>query len=207
MSHPKESSPDHPVHDLIARRWSPYAFSDRPVPEDDLRSLFEAARWAPSSYNEQPWSYIVATRTNPEEHDRLVSCLVEGNQPWARLAPVLAIGCTSQVFVRNGRPNAAAQHDLGLAAESLTMEATSRGLYVHQMIGIVPERVRELYHVPVNVLPLTGLAIGYAGDPNVLPENYRQRDLAPRTRKPLAEFVYSGEWGTPSSLVASRGQG
>src|SRR5438132_1511321 len=100
---------DRPVLDPIAARWSPYAFADRPVAREDLLSLFEAARWAPSSYNEQPWTYIVATRDEPDEFAKLLSCLVEGNQTWAKAAPVLALGCTSLNFARNGQPNAAAQ--------------------------------------------------------------------------------------------------
>jgi len=201
MSIPKEASPDHPIHELLAKRWSPYAFADRAVSDDDLRSLFEAARWAASSYNEQPWRYIVATRADAEEFGRLLSCLVEGNQAWARAAPVLALGCTSLNFALNGKPNAAAVHDLGLASASLTLEATARGLVVHQMIGILPDRARELYRIPDGFLPLTGLAIGYVGDPNALPEAYRPRDLAPRTRKPLSEFVFGGEWGSASGVV------
>src|SRR5262245_29146922 len=121
---------DHPVHELIAARWSPYAFSDRPVARADLLSLFEAARWAASSYNEQPWSYLVATREDPEEFARALSCLVEGNQAWAKAAPVLALACTSLKFARDGRPNAAAIHDLGLASANLVLEATARGLAV-----------------------------------------------------------------------------
>jgi nitroreductase len=171
------------------------------VTRDDLRSLFEAARWAASSYNEQPWRYIVATKADTTEFERLLSCLVEGNQAWAKAAPVLGIGCTSLNFALNNKPNAAAVHDLGLASASLTIEATARGLCVHQMIGIVPDKVRALYRVPESVQPLTGLAIGYAADPNTLPEKYRERDLAPRTRKPLAEFVFGGEWGSASSLI------
>ena len=127
MNVPKQAGPDHPIHDLLARRWSPYGFADRPVPAADLRSLFEAARWAASSYNEQPWTYIVATKEDPEEFARLLSCLVEGNQAWAQAAPVLALGCTSLVFKKNGKPNAAAIHDLGLAAGNLCAEATARG--------------------------------------------------------------------------------
>jgi nitroreductase len=201
MTKYKQATLDYPIHELIARRWSPYAFDERPVTEDDLRSLFEAARWAPSSYNEQPWSYLVATKANTVEFERILSCLVEGNQPWAKAAPVLALGCISLNFVRNGKPNAAAVHDLGLASATLTLEATARGLHVHQMIGILPDRVRELYHVPEGVQPLTGLAIGYLGESNALPEAYRQRDLAPRQRKRLAEFVFSGQWGTASEIV------
>ena len=166
---------------MFVSRWSPYGFADRPVSDDDLRSLFEAARWAPSSYNEQPWRYIVATKPDPKEFERLLSCLVEGNQAWAKAAPVLAVGCTSLNFVRNGKPNAAAVHDLGLASANLVLEATARGLFVHQMIGILPDKARELYHIPEDVQPKTGLAIGYAGDPNSLPELYKERDLAARS--------------------------
>lgn len=201
MDDHKQAKPDHPIHELIARRWSPYAFAERPVSDDDLRSLFEAARWAASSYNEQPWSYIVATRANPEEFERLLSCLVEGNQPWAKAAPVLALGCTSLRFARNDKPNAAAIHDLGLASAALTFEATARGLFVHQMIGILPDKAREVYDIPEGVEPKTALAIGYLADPSSLPEPYRGRDLAARERKGLSDFVFGGTWGTASPLV------
>jgi nitroreductase len=204
MNTQKHASPDHPIHDLIARRWSPYAFADRPVSDADLRSLFEAVRWAASSYNEQPWSYIVATKRNRDAFERLLSCLVEGNQGWAAAAPVLALGCTSLNFTRNGRPNAAAVHDLGLASANLTFEATARGLFVHQMIGIVPERARELYRIPEGTQPVTALAIGYAADPDALPEKYRERDLAPRPRKPLSEFVFGDQWGTASKTLTKQ---
>ncbi|HEY7156001.1 MAG TPA: nitroreductase family protein [Gemmataceae bacterium] len=203
MNTHKQATPDHPIHELLARRWSPYAFADRPVSEDDLRSLFEAARWAASSYNEQPWAYLVATKANATEFERLLSCLVEGNQVWAKAAPVLALGCTNLHFALNGKPNAAAVHDLGLASATLTLEATARGLFVHQMIGILPDKARELYRIPEGVQPLTGLAIGYPADPGALPEKLRERDLAPRRRKPLAEFVFDGKWGTASSLAAA----
>lgn len=193
MNTQKQARPAHPIHDLVARRWSPYAFADRAVSDADLRSLFEAARWAASSYNEQPWSYIVATKADPDAFDRLLSCLVEGNQGWAAAAPVLALGCTSLKFTLNGKPNAAAVHDLGLASANLTLEATARGLVVHQMIGILPDKARDLYHVPQGVQVVTGLAVGYAADPSTMPEKYRERDLALRSRKPLSEFVFSGE--------------
>jgi nitroreductase len=201
MQSPKIAKPDHPIMDILSKRWSPYAFSDRPVAIEDVKSLFEAVRWAASSYNEQPWSYIVATKDNRVEFDRVVACLVEGNQAWANAAPVLALGCTSLKFAKNGKPNAAAVHDLGLAAGNLCAEATARGLFVHQMIGIVPEKVREVYKVPADIQPLTGIAIGYAADPATASEKFRERDLAPRTRKLLREFVFTGEWGKTSELV------
>ncbi|MBM4069915.1 MAG: nitroreductase [Planctomycetes bacterium] len=200
MSHLKQAKSDHPIQEALARRWSPYAFADKPVSAADLRSLFEAARWAASSYNEQPWSYIVATSDNPAEFGKLLSCLVEPNQAWAKAAPVLALGCTSLRFKNNDKPNAAAVHDLGLASATLTFEALARGIDVHQMIGILPDRARELYQIPEGVQPVTGLAFGYAGDPNALPHALKDRDLAPRQRKRLAEFVFAGQWGTASNL-------
>lgn len=201
MNPHKQANPDYPINELIAQRWSPYAFADRPVSNDDLRSLFEAARWAASSYNEQPWAYIVATKMDRNAFESLLSCLVEGNQAWAAAAPVLVIGCSSLKFARNGQPNAAAVHDLGLASANLTVEATARGLFVHQMIGILPERVREIYHIPESVQPVTGLAIGYAADPNTLPDKLQERDLASRSRKSLTQFVFSGEWGAASKIT------
>ena len=124
----KRATTDYPIHELLAERWSPYGFEDRPVAEADLRSLFEAARWAASSYNEQPWSYLVATKENPDEFARLLSCLVEPNQAWAKAAPVLALGVVSLKFSRNNKENRAAVHDLGLAAGNLLVEATARGV-------------------------------------------------------------------------------
>jgi nitroreductase len=198
----KHATVDHPIQELLSQRWSPYAFADRDVSADDLRALFEAARWAPSSRNEQPWSYVVALRGDAEAFGRLLSCLVEANQVWARHAPVLALGIIRETFARGGKRNTAARHDLGLAAGNLLAEATARGLAVHQMIGILPDRAREVYAIPEHSTALTALAIGYAGDPASLPEGLRERDLTPRTRRPLAEFVFGGRWGEPSQLVS-----
>ena len=197
----KKASTEYPIHELLAERWSPYSFDDRPVAQADLRSLFEAARWAPSSYNEQPWSFIVATKDTPEEYTRLLSCLVEGNQAWAKAAPVLALGVVSLRFSRNNKDNRAAVHDLGLAAGNLVVEATARGLCVHQMIGILPDKAREVYQIPEHYEAWTGLAIGYKGDPATLPDALRERDLRPRPRKPVSQFVFTGKWGDPSKLV------
>ena len=199
MIHPeKDARTDMLVHSLIERRWSPYCFSSRPVPDEDLLTILEAARWAPSSYNEQPWRYIVARNPDRAEFEKLLSCLVEGNQAWAKYAPVLMIGIAVMTFERNGKPNKAAHHDLGLAAGNICLEATARGLFVHQMIGIEPERVRELYGVPPHAEPLTGLAIGYLDDGSDMPETLRERDRTPRTRRPVSSFVFQGSWGEPA---------
>jgi nitroreductase len=201
MNTQKLAIPDYPVHSLIAQRWSPYSFADRDVSMADLRSVFEAARWAASSYNEQPWQYIVAVRSHHGEFQTMLSCLVESNQRWASAAPVLAIGCTSLNFSRNGQPNAAALHDLGLASANLTFEATSRGLFVHQMMGILPDKVRELYQVPEGIRPATALAIGYATEPESIPEAFQGQDLTARRRKPVSQFVFSGQWGAAAKMT------
>jgi nitroreductase len=193
----KKATPDHPIHELLSERWSPYAFSDQPVDSADLASLFEAARWAASSYNEQPWCFCVATKREPAEFDRILSCLVPANQAWARAAPVLVLGIVQLRFSRTGMDNRAAAHDLGLASANLVFEATARGLSVHQMIGILPDRARELYRIPPHAEALTALAIGYNAPAGELPEELRERDLAPRQRKATSQFVFSGTWGQP----------
>jgi len=197
----ESSKPGHPINELIANRWSPYAFSDVAVSPDDLQALFEAARWAPSSFNEQPWSYIVATKAEPTEFERVLSCLVPVNQAWAKAAPVLALGCTRLNFARNGQPNSCALHDLGLASANICLEATARGICVHQMGGILPDKAREIFQIPADSQALTGIAIGYAADPAAVPAELRDRDKTRRGRKPLAEFVFTGKWQATSKLA------
>jgi nitroreductase len=200
----KTATPDHPIMDVLKKRWSPYVFADKPVSAADLQSLFEAARWAPSSYNEQPWSYIVATKEDPEQFEKVLSCLVEGNQGWAKNVPVLALGVITNNFKRNGNPNKAAQHDLGLASSDLVTEATSRGLHVHQMIGILPDKARATFAIPEGSEALTGIAIGYVGDSSKVPEALRQRDEGARKRKTLAEFVFTGKWGSAAPFLSKK---
>jgi len=190
-----------PIHDLLRRRWSPRAFADRLVEPEKLRSILEAARWAASSFNEQPWSFIVATKQDEPEWSRLLSCLVEGNQVWAKQAPVLMVSVAKLTFGRNGESNRHAWHDVGLAVGNLVVQATSLGLSVHQMAGILPDKVRELYGIPHGFDPVAGLALGYVGDPDSLPEPLGQREQAKRMRKPLTEFIFSTRWGQVSPLV------
>ncbi len=201
MRHVKHASPDHPIHPLIAERWSPYGYADRSLTEEDLRSLFEAARWAASSMNEQPWRFIVATRQQPEAFTRLLTCLVEGNRDWAAHVPVLVLTAAKKTFARNGKPNVTAWHDVGLAAATLTLEATSRGLVVHQMRGILPDQAREVYGIPDDYDVVTAIAIGYPGSADELSEKLRDRDLRARTRKPLRDLVFGDRWGTSAPFV------
>lgn len=191
----------HPIHQLLHDRWSPRAFSDKPIAPDILRALFEAARWAPSSSNEQPWAFIVATRDEPENHTRVLSTLVEFNQNWAKYAPVLAIAVSETAFARTGKPNRNAFYDTGAAVANLSLQATSQGLFVHQMAGFDPHKAIELLEIPSGWEPIAAFVIGYPGELESLPEALRQRELAPRERKPLESFVMGGHWGKPANFL------
>lgn len=190
----------YPIHPLLAARWSPRAFAPRPVERETLGALLEAARWAASCFNEQPWRFIIATREDAVAHARLLACLTEGNRSWAHLAPVLGLGIASTTFTHNGKPNRHAWHDLGLATAQLTVEAMARGLYVHPMAGILPEVARETYGIPPGYDVATGLAIGYLGDPTMLPPAKRDAETAPRVRRPLSGTVFSGAWEMAAGL-------
>ena len=198
---PKPAPTDYPVHETIRDRWSPRAFADKPIPAEVLRSLFEAARWAPSSYNEQPWTFLVATKDDHAAYAKILSALVEFNQSWAKQAPLLTIAVSNLTFTHNGQPNRTAFYDTGAAVAHLTTEATSRGLFVHQMAGFDSHKAIELFSIPTGWEPIAAFVIGYPGDPQSLPETLREHELAPRTRKPLAEFVISGSWGQPAPFL------
>ena len=198
----KPAPSDFPVHELIRERWSPRAFADKPVPKDVLRSIFEAARWAPSSFNEQPWAYIVATKDDKENFEKLLSVLVDFNVQWAKSAPVLALAVAKLTFANNNALNRNAQYDTGAATALLSVEATARGLAVHQMAGFDAERARQAFGIPKGWEPIAALAIGYPGDPASLPAPLKDREMAPRIRKPIAEFVMSGQWGHTAPFAA-----
>nr|VFK29262.1 MAG: Nitroreductase [Candidatus Kentron sp. MB]VFK34228.1 MAG: Nitroreductase [Candidatus Kentron sp. MB]VFK76356.1 MAG: Nitroreductase [Candidatus Kentron sp. MB] len=198
----KNAKVEYAIHDLIERRWSPRAFASRPVNRELLGSLFEAARWSASCYNEQPWRFIVATQEETENHDRLSDCLTKDNRTWAKQAPVLVLTAIKRTFTHDASSNQCIWHDLGAATAQLTFQAMSFGLYVHPMAGILPEKVRDIYAIPDDFEPVTILAIGYPGDPDSLPDSLREREIAPRTRKPLTELVFADTWGSPAFFLS-----
>jgi nitroreductase len=190
-----------PVHSLIRERWSPRAFDNQAIPPEVLHSLFEAARWAPSSSNLQPWAYIVATKDDPDGFSRMLSTLVEFNAGWAKQAPVLVMSVAQTTTPKDGSSNHWAMHDVGSASAQLTFEANAHGLLVHQMAGFDAQKARQVFNIPVGWEPVAAMAIGYPGDPQSLPERLRDRELAPRTRKPVSEFVMAGAWGHTAPFV------
>lgn len=198
----KEAVAPSAVDDDIRSRWSPRSFASRDVTDAQLRILLHAARWAPSSFNEQPWRFIVARRRDSAAFDKLLSCIDESNRSWARRAPVLMLTATSTRFSRTGRENRHAYHDLGLAMGNLVNQATSMNLYVHQMAGIDPERARDLYGVPEGCDVVAGAAIGYLGEPSALDDPDRRRaEKSARSRKPLDELVFEARWGHPADFA------
>lgn len=198
----KPAPAEHPIESLIAERWSPRAFSERAVSREHLASLLEAARWAPSCFNEQPWRFVVAERTDQVAFERLASCLAETNRVWAARAPLLLLSVARTNFTRNDRPNRHAWHDVGLAVGNLLVQATALGLVAHQMAGFDAERARAQLSIPAGFEPVAMIALGHPGDPERLSDELRERELAPRTRKPLAELAFGGTFGTPLSLPA-----
>lgn len=176
------------------------AFSSKHVEKKKLIAILEAARWSPSAFNGQPWSFLVATQDNPAEFERMLACLADANQEWARHAPVLMISIAAMKSEVNGQPNRYAFHDVGQAAAHLTIQAMSEGLWVHQMAGIHVAKVRETYQIPEAFEPVAAIAVGYATTPEDLNDKLQKRHAAPRSRKPLDSFVFSGTWGHKAEL-------
>lgn len=189
-----------PVHELIRERWSPRAYSNKPVPRTDLAAVLEAARWAASCNNGQPWRFIVATNEDAAGHAAGVAGFNARNQRWVKAAPVVIFACARKTFEANGNPNAHAWYDTGAAVAQLTAEAESRGLRVHQCAGIEKDVIRKTYGVPEDFEIISGFTLGYQADPDSLPEELPGREKEPRARKPLAEIAFSGKFGSPAKL-------
>ena len=194
----KRATTDIPVEDLILRRWSPRAFADTPVSDADLKTLFTAASWAASSYNEQPWRFLVG-RKGDEAWNKIFHALTPANQSWTSSAPVLYASLAKKTFSHNGSQNRVAVHDVGAASATLSLQATALGLHTHGMAGFDPEALRAAFGIPNDFDPVACWALGYLGDPDRLPENYKKMELQPRTRKPLQEFVFR-EWEQGAEL-------
>ena len=194
-----------PVIDSVAKRYSPYRFEDKTVDDAKILRCLEAARWASSSFNDQPWSWIIAKREDGAEFDRLVNCLLEANQGWARGAAVLLISVTRKTFRKNGKPNRVALHDLGQAAAHLSLQPADLGLQVHQMAGIDQEKTRQTFDIPDDHVPQTAIAMGYPDTSEPDDENAKElakREKGARERLPLCEQVFSGKWGKTASIAA-----
>ncbi|MGI8961869.1 MAG: nitroreductase family protein [Bryobacteraceae bacterium] len=188
------------VHELIRSRWSPRSFSTREVSTEDLKAIFEAARWAASSNNEQPWRFLVARKSNGAAYEKILNLLVPANQAWAKTAPVLIIMAAKRTFSQTGSPNRYGLHDAGQALAHLFLQTTALGLHAHGMAGFDADRARKELAIPDDYDLGAAVALGYLAAPDQLPEKYRQSEVAKRQRKPLDEIVFGANWNEPLKL-------
>ncbi len=186
------------VQDLILRRWSPRAYADKDIPAKDLKALFEAARWAASSSNEQPWRFLVGRRGD-ETYKKIFDTLVEFNQSWAKSAPVLILSAAKKTMTGKGTPLRHNLYDTGAATANLSLQATAAGLHTHSMAGFDADQARASFAIPSDYDIGAVTAVGYLGDPATLPEHLQKMELAPRQRKPLESFVFS-DWDKPAQI-------
>jgi nitroreductase len=186
------------VHELFRVRWSPRSFASREIPDEVLETILDAGRWAASSYNEQPWRFIVAKKENTEAFQKMLSVLLPFNQAWAKNASVLVLTVARSNFSHNETPNAYALHDAGAALAHMMLQATESGLHAHGMAGFDQQKAREVFGIPPEFQIGAVAAFGYADSPEKLSDDQlKQRELAPRTRKPLSEIAFNGRWGEP----------
>ncbi|MCA9839683.1 MAG: nitroreductase family protein [Trueperaceae bacterium] len=189
-----------PIHEFLSERWSPRAFSSEAFTQEDVLALFEAARWAPSGLNSQPWRFIYATHANPEAFETLADCLNPSNKRWAEKAFMLVAVVVEQQAPGAESPNGSAEYAAGLAVASLVFEATARGLACRQMGGINRDKVRETYQIPEGYNPRVILALGKPGKLEDLPEELQERERTERSRKALEEIVFEEAWGNAAKL-------
>ncbi len=192
----KPATTQAPVHDIIANRWSPRAYdASKPVSQAQIMSMLEAARWAPSCFGDEPWRFIVWDKNkDAAAWEKAFDCIVPGNQGWAKDAPVFVLICAGTLFEQNQKPNRWGAYDTGAAAVSLSLQATSMGLVTHQMGGFDGEKTRAAFNIPEQFEMMSMMAVGYIADVDALPEEAKERTLAPRKRKPLGELFYEGVW-------------
>jgi nitroreductase len=184
--------PEHSIESLFWRRWSPRAMSGEPITETEVMSLFEAARWAPSTYNEQEWRFLYARRDTPQ-WPAFFDLLAEGNRLWCRQAALLSVIVAHQVFERNGTPNPVHVFDSGAAFENLALQGTAMGLLVHGMQGFDFEKARSALAIPQDFTVAAMFAVGRPGDPERLPPDYRKIEV-PSGRKQVREFICEGRF-------------
>jgi nitroreductase len=195
----KKAETSVPIHELLARRWSPRAYDPtRPVAAEQLKALLEAGRWAPSCNGDEPWRYLVWERNrDPLGWQKAFDCLTGSNQAWVRNAPLLMLSCAGSKFVHNDKPNRWAQHDTGMASLSIVLQAVALGLIAHQMAGFDADKARAAFRIPDDFTPMAMIAIGYQAEPATLPPDIKAKELAPRKRRPLRERFFGTEWAGP----------
>ena len=194
----KPAPTSRPIHDLLARRWSSRAFDPkRQVTREQLLTLLEAGRWAPSCNGDEPWRYLIWDKSRDAEGwQKAFDCLSDNNKKWVKNVPVIMLSCAGSIFGATGKPNRWTQHDTGAASVSMALQATAMGLMVHQMGGFDADKARAAFDIPADYSPMAMIAIGYQAEPDTIDDpEVKKKELAPRARKPLAEKFFEGGWG------------
>lgn len=195
----KQAPVTYPIHSLIAERWSPRAYSAAEIPVDTIKRLFEAARWAPSSSNDQEWRFIIGFKGD-ETYQKIFDTLVEFNQLWAGEAPVLILACGDTISRKTGKFSPIFSYDVGQAVAMMSLQATHEGLFVHQMGGYDKKKAKALFNIPAEVEPLAVISIGYPGDAEKLHPNLQPMEKAERVRNNFDTFVFTKKYGEAASL-------
>lgn len=195
----KQPQLDYKIHDLIALRWSPRAYDTRLVEDDKLQRIFEAARWAASSSNIQPWHFLLGVKGD-EVYSKIFDTLVDFNRLWVENAPVLVLAISKNTNAR-GELNKSSEYDVGQAVATLSLQAVCEGLYVHQMGGFDAELAAMKLEIPVDYKVLIAFTLGYLGDPESLHPNLKKLEYTPRSRRPLSETVYTGSFGHKADFL------
>ena len=194
----KKANTKYKINDLLENRWSPRAFSEKEIETEKLQRIFEAARWSPSSANSQPWRFIIGIKGRGDSYNKILTCLNESNQAWAKFAPVLVVNCGEKMF--RDMEMGTFKYDVGQSVAYMTIQATSKGLFLHQMAGFSHSKIRETFGLSRNVEPIAVMTLGYLGKPDMLPEFQKERELAKRDRKGFDEIVFVETFGNPTDM-------
>ena len=185
----KNANTEHQVAEVIRKRWSPRSFSSEGLEITDIETILEAATWAPSAMNEQPWRFAVARKEEPERFEQFASLLKPGNYTWARNAAALLVVFAISSYSRNGNKNINAAHDVGMATQNLLLQAVSMDIYGHVMEGFDKDLAREVFDLPDEIFPVSMIALGKLGNPEQLDEPYFSREIARRGRRKVSELL------------------
>lgn len=190
------------IHTLLSKRWSPRSFQDKPVEKEKIQKILEAARWSPSAFNEQPWRFIVGIKGEDETYEKIQDSLVQFNQDWSQLAPLLVLTIAKKTFTSNNKPNGTSGYDTGQSVANLTFQATAEGLHLHQMSGFSEDKAIELFNIPVDFEPVSVIAIGYIAEPDKLQEILAKAEKMDRDRKDFNDFVFKNNFGEKTGMFA-----
>jgi len=197
----KKASTKHTIHPLLEKRWSPRSFSVESIDIEKIKRIFEAARWSSSSFNEQPWRYMVGIKTKGETYDKIYKTLAGFNQQWAIQAPLLVLCCAKKHFTQRDANNEHYKYDIGQSVANLIFQANYEDLMAHQMAGFNQQMAVELFNIPIDFVPITVIALGYEGDPETLPEEIKKLEYAERVRNELNTFIFEEKFGNKASFL------